>query len=91
LELRELERPRKRYKKCVANYKIPTCVVCAVVLEPTSEFARCELDSHADTCISVASFVMIEDSDRTVIVSAYAPEIEPLNDKWVYLGVNAIE
>ena len=41
---------------------------------------RCELDSHADTCVAGSNTIRVSDNDRLVTVHAYSHEYKPLKD-----------
>ena len=41
---------------------------------------RCELDSHADTCVAGSNCVLFEEPTRHVSVQAYSDEYKPLKD-----------
>ena len=42
-----------------------------------SEHTRCELDSHADTCVAGANTRILGDADRHVSVQAFTTEYKP--------------
>jgi transposase InsO family protein len=44
----------------------------------TSSSIRCELDSHADTCVAGDNTLLISHNDQRVSVNAYSDELKPL-------------
>jgi hypothetical protein len=44
----------------------------------TSSSIRCELDSHADTCVAGNNTLLISHDDQRVSVNAYSDELKPL-------------
>jgi hypothetical protein len=41
--------------------------------------ARCELDSHADHCVSGSNFLVMEHTSKQVNVNGYSKELETLS------------
>ena len=41
---------------------------------------RCDLDSHADTCVAGANTLCVSDEDRHVVVHAFSGEYAPVKN-----------
>ena len=46
----------------------------------TKRLDRCDLDSHADTCVAGANCILEEDSMQRVTVSGFSEELKPIDD-----------
>jgi hypothetical protein len=61
-------------------------LICAVSSSVETEsltqtgFGRCELDSHADTCVAGSNFVLLEHTSKTVDVHNYSKELNVMRD-----------
>jgi Reverse transcriptase (RNA-dependent DNA polymerase) len=62
---------------------LPLRTICAVSRDrlhsnPPSSVGRCELDSHADTCVAGSNFIILEHTNRTVDVRGYSAELKTI-------------
>jgi hypothetical protein len=57
-------------------------IACATKkrITPATSSNRCELDSHADTCVAGADTLLVAHDDRIVSVHAFSGEHAPIND-----------
>ena len=62
----------RRYVKHV--FRIASTTRC------DEDFSRCELDSHADTCVAGANTLYVSDDNRTVTVHPFSDEYKPVQN-----------
>ena len=55
-------------------------IVCASKRATEASSDRCELDSHADTCVAGSNTLLVSHDDRTVSVHPYSGEYAPIDD-----------